>query len=365
MAFISNVAVSLNAAAPSKSVAEACLQVPSHRQFASFNGFRKVDTVGKAVTQKSEVIFSVQASQESAVQKVVEFVKNAATKSAIAGVAAAIALAAVSQPVYAIEAKSFDELKSMTYLQMKGTGLANTCPSLPNSARDTITLDSSNKYWISDLCLQPTEIQVKAETGFKGAEAEYQNTRLMTRQTYTLDAIEGPIFIGSDGRITFEEQDGIDYAATTVKLPGGELVPFLFNIKSLVAKVDAASGASFTPSTELSGSFKTPSYRLGTFLDPKGRGLATGYDFAIALPASDQDEIAKENDKKVGLSDGNIKFQVVRVDKETGEIGGIFQSIQPSDTDLGAKVPKEVKINGVFYARINDGVYPGNPNASK
>jgi photosystem II oxygen-evolving enhancer protein 1 len=40
------------------------------------------------------------------------------------------------------------------------------------------------------------------------------------------------------------------------------------------------------------------------------------------------------------------------VDGETGEIGGIFESIQPSDTDLGAKEPVDVKVRGIFYAKV-------------
>ena len=37
----------------------------------------------------------------------------------------------------------------------------------------------------------------------------------------------------------------------------------------------------------------------------------------------------------------------LQVDPSTGEIAGVFESIQPSDTDLGAKAPKDVKIAGV------------------
>jgi len=37
------------------------------------------------------------------------------------------------------------------------------------------------------------------------------------------------------------------------------------------------------------GEFTVPSYRGSTFLDPKGRGAATGYDTAVALPASGDD----------------------------------------------------------------------------
>ena len=39
-----------------------------------------------------------------------------------------------------------------------------------------------------------------------------------------------------DGKLTFIEKDGIDYAPTTVQLPGGERVPFLFTVKNLVAQ---------------------------------------------------------------------------------------------------------------------------------
>ncbi|CAN1225055.1 Oxygen-evolving enhancer protein 1, chloroplastic (Fragments) [Linum grandiflorum] len=84
-------------------------------------------------------------------------------------------------------------------------------------------------------------------------------------------------------------RDGIDYAAVTVQLPGGERVPFLFTVK----------------------------------------GGSQGYDNAVALPAG-----------------GRSK-------PETGEVIGVFESVQPSDTDLGAKAPKDVKIQGVWYAQLD------------
>ncbi|MQL41256.1 Photosystem II manganese-stabilizing polypeptide, partial [Escherichia coli] len=109
--------------------------------------------------------------------------------------------------------------------------------------------------------------------------------------TYTLDEIEGPLEVSPDGTVKFEEKDGIDYAAVTVQLPGGERVPFLFTIKQL-----AASGKP----ESFSGEFLVPSYRGSSFLDPKGRGASTGYDNAVALPAGgrgDEEELAKENNK--------------------------------------------------------------------
>jgi hypothetical protein len=38
---------------------------------------------------------------------------------------------------------------------------------------------------------------------------------------------------------------------------------------------------------------------------------------------------------------------------EKGEVIGVFGSIQLSDTDLGAKAPKDVKIQGIWYAQLH------------
>ena len=47
-------------------------------------------------------------------------------------------------------------------------------------------------------------------------------------------------------------------------------------------------------------------------------------------------------------------WSVARVSPETGEIAGVFETIQPSDTDLGSKEPKEVKISGIWYGQYSD-----------
>ncbi len=44
---------------------------------------------------------------------------------------------------------------------------------------------------------------------------------------------------------------------------------------------------------------------------------------------------------------------LVQVDPATGEIAGVFESIQPSDTDLGSKAPKDVKITGLWYGQLS------------
>ncbi|MEO0948011.1 MAG: photosystem II manganese-stabilizing polypeptide, partial [Cyanobacteria bacterium J06641_5] len=73
------------------------------------------------------------------------------------------------------------------------------------------------------------------------------------------------------------------------------------------------------------------------------------------VPAISPDSASmRANVKRVGFLEGEIDFRVERIDAESGEIAGTFESVQPSDTDLGARDPEEVKIRGVFYARLNE-----------
>ncbi len=184
---------------------------------------------------------------------------------------------------------------------------------------------------------------------------EFVNTKLMTRQTYTLDEVSGTLDI-EDGKATFKELDGIDYAATTVQTPGGARVPFLFTVKNLVAK--SSTAGPIQPGFDLGGSFRVPSYRTGLFLDPKGRGTVVGYDFAHALNArqtgTEEDELQKENDKKFDVLTGDIELAVNKVNSAEGEFGGVFVSKQPSDTDMGAKEPKNILIKGIFYGKVSE-----------
>ena len=53
--------------------------------------------------------------------------------------------------------------------------------------------------------------------------------------------MSGQFKVDGSGNVELKETDGIDYAAVTVQLPGGERVPFLFSVKELDAKV--GSGA--------------------------------------------------------------------------------------------------------------------------
>jgi photosystem II oxygen-evolving enhancer protein 1 len=271
-----------------------------------------------------------------------------------AGLAAALALAT---GVQSASAGPFtrSEIASLTYDQIKGTGLANTCPKVEAGEGTSIKV-GGKKVRIDDFCLEPTSFQVLEEKLTKnGLVTEPVNTKVTTRQTYVLTGIEGDL-ISDGGKLAFIEQDGIDYAPTTVQLPGGERVPFLFTVKNLVAKTDVAT-TSIDPGLKLAGGFKVPSYRTGLFLDPKGRGTTTGYDQAVALPAMQaggDEAMFKENNKKFDVLDGQIELKVTQVNAELGEIGGVFVHKQPSDTDLGSKVPKDLLLKGNWFATVNE-----------
>lgn len=245
----------------------------------------------------------------------------------------------------------------LTYDQIRGTGLANNCPSLAETSRGSIPVEAGGTYKLTGLCLQPTTYFVKEEPTNKRQEAEFVPGKLLTRFTSSIDQVQGTLKVGSDGTLTFTEEDGLDFQAITIQLPGGEQVPFLFTIKELVATSDPGVVAINT-STDFQGEFNVPSYRSAGFLDPKGRGVATGYDNAVALPATDNSKLKRSN---VKLADtrtkaGKISLQIAKVNSATGEIGGIFESMQPSDTDLGARPALDVKIRGLFYARIEPSI---------
>ncbi|MFM7559035.1 photosystem II manganese-stabilizing polypeptide [Cylindrospermopsis raciborskii] len=251
------------------------------------------------------------------------------------------------------DAPSSSSKDLLTYEEIRGTGLANKCPQLSEVSRGSINLESNQSYTISELCLEPTSYFVKEEPANKRQEAEFVPGRLLTRYTSTIDQVQGDLKINPDNSLTFVEKDGFDFQAITVKLPGGELVPFLFTIKDLVAQTQPNS-TNINTSTDFEGNFKVPSYRGAAFLDPKGRGVVSGYDNAVALPAqSDADDLTRTNVKRTEILQGKISLQVSRVDNSTGEIAGTFESEQPSDTDLGAGEPKEVKIRGLFYGRVS------------
>jgi len=273
--------------------------------------------------------------------------KDDVAKVGAAALAGAVAFSAAA-PAQAITKQ---ELNQLSYLQVKGTGLANRCPEV--IGEDTITPKSGSK--LVDMCIEPKAWAVEEEIGKGGkTEKKFVNSKVMTRQTYTLDGIEG-VLTTDGGKIVFTEQEGIDYAPTTVQLPGGERVPFLFTVKDLKA---VGTGGAFKPGFQMGGDFNVPSYRTGLFLDPKGRGGTTGYDMAVALPGlqsgeEGDDELFKENNKVFEVTQGRIEMEVNKVNAEESDIGGVFVATQLGDTDMGSKVPKKILTKGIFYARVD------------
>ena len=248
-------------------------------------------------------------------------------------------------------AQAYDP-KTTTYDEILNTGLANKCPQISEFTRGSVPISVDEPLAIVDLCLEPQEYFVKEEPTNKRQEAKFVEGKLLTRDTSSLEQIRGSLTVDKEGVLTLTEKDGIDFQIATVLLPGGKEVPFFFTIKKLVAKSEPGFNAVNT-SVDFEGKFKVPSYRGATFLDPKGRGLSTGYDNAVALPAgADKGDYTQSNIKQAETMKGEASLQITKVDADTGEISGVFESEQPSSTDLGAEEPEEVKIRGVFYARL-------------
>ena len=243
-----------------------------------------------------------------------------------------------------------------TYDEIRNSGFANFCPQLRENARGSISLDKSQAYSFVEICVQPTTYFVKEEAKSKRAEAEFVAAKPLTRYTTSLNQVSGDIVFNDDGSVTFMEKAGMDFQPITVQLPGGEQVPFFFTMKNLVATTQPGLDTINT-STDFSGDYNVPSYRGATFLDPKGRGEATGYDNAVALPSvADEDELQRSNVKRTSVGVGHMTLQVAQINSETGEIAGVFESEQPSDTDLGAQDPLEVKVRGIFYGLLEPAV---------
>lgn len=92
------------------------------------------------------------------------------------------------RPLQTANAVSYDDIQGLTYLQVKGTGRANTCPTLDEGASEGSALKQGT-YALSQFCMEPTKFTVKEESQFKGGVTEFVPTKLMTRLTYTLDQV--------------------------------------------------------------------------------------------------------------------------------------------------------------------------------
>ncbi|MEO0456736.1 MAG: photosystem II manganese-stabilizing polypeptide [Cyanobacteria bacterium P01_A01_bin.114] len=248
------------------------------------------------------------------------------------------------------------QAEGLSYDDIKGSGLANNCPELSQSSLDAIVIDADQSYQLNGLCLQPEAFLVRRAPLIKRQESKFVRTKPLTRESFSLDQVSGALQRGADGNLAFVEQGGFDFQPVTVQLPDGERVPLLFTVKGLVAKKQDDSN-NFGPSTRLVGTFQVPPYRTSSFIDPKGRGLAVGYDAAVGLPSqADREAFARQNIKTFDIGQGRIALQINRVNRTTGEIAGLFESEQPSDTDFGSKEAMDVKIRGQFYGRIEPAV---------
>jgi len=238
------------------------------------------------------------------------------------------------------------------YDDIVNTGKANDCPTLPDSARGSISLTPGGSYELKGICMHPSQVYVKGEPANKRQEAQFVEGKILTRYTSSLDEVYGKLVVGSDG-LSFSEEGGIDFQPVTVLLPGGEEVPFTFSSKNLQAK---AGGAVLNTSTDFEGTYRTPSYRTSNFLDPKGRALTTGVDYPQGLIGlgGDYDELKGENVKRYIDGTGQMSLSITKVDNETGEFAGVFTAIQPSDTDMGGKEAVDVKISGELFGRLEE-----------
>ena len=196
------------------------------------------------------------------------------------------------------------------------------------------------------------EDSVKGEPANKRQEAQFVEGKILTRYTSSLDEVFGDLIVGEDG-LSFKEKGGIDFQPITVLVPGGEEFPFTFSSKNLQATAD---GAALTTSTDFNGTYRTPSYRTSNFIDPKGRALTTGVDYPQGLMAlgGDYDELESENVKRYIDGTGLMSFSITKIDPETGEFGGVFTAIQPSDSDMGGREIVDVKISGEVFGRLEE-----------
>ncbi|NJM97206.1 MAG: Photosystem II manganese-stabilizing polypeptide [Phormidesmis sp. RL_2_1] len=252
----------------------------------------------------------------------------------------------------------------LSYDDIRGSGLANNCPQLTSTNLDAIAIEKGKSYQLRGWCLQPETFWVSRAPLMKGSgkspkgrpEEKFVASKLLTRSSSTLDQISGALQIDPNGTVTLVARGGFDFQPVTVQLPDGERVPLLFTIKGLVAKSQDAV-TSLSPATRLAGTFNVPPYRTSSFIDPKGRGLAVGYDAAVGIPIqADREKFYRQNNKSFDVDEGSIALQISRINQATGELSGLFESRQPSDTDFGSKEAMTVKIRGQFYGRIEPAI---------
>lgn len=66
-------------------------------------------------------------------------------------------------PLQSANALTFDEIQGLTYLQVKGSGIANTCPTLAGGSSNIKDLKAGT-YKLEKFCMEPTSFTVKEES---------------------------------------------------------------------------------------------------------------------------------------------------------------------------------------------------------
>ena len=241
---------------------------------------------------------------------------------------------------------------NVTYDDISNTGKANDCPTIGDSARGSIPLVAGQKYELRGICMHPVQVYAKEEPKNIRQQAEFVEGKILTRYTSSLDEVYGDLTVTESG-LQFQEKGGIDFQPITVLVPGGEEFPFSFSSKSLKATAD---GVAITTSTDFEGTYRTPSYRTSNFIDPKGRALTTGVQYAQGLIAlgGDEKDLEKDNNKRYIDGVGTMSMSITKVDPETGEFAGVFTAIQPSDSDMGGREVVDIKVTGELYGRLEE-----------
>lgn len=239
------------------------------------------------------------------------------------------------------------ERKTLTYDQIRNTGLAAVCPTVPDEARGRIEVPVGGMVKLKQICFQPVSLEVEEEK--RNGEKEFFPAKPILLSAATLGPLKANVIAEDEATLEFDVVDGITSQPTTGQMPRRELVPLLFSVKQM--KAIAKGENAITPSTDFEGDFLVPGYRNSSFLDPRGRGTATGYESAVGLQAV-QDEF-KASQKTDELTKGQMSLRIARVDGLTGEMAGSFVSLQLSSDEQGTMERRPVRIQGLFYGQVD------------
>ena len=111
-------------------------------------------------------------------------------KQAIAG-AIALPLLLGAEAANAI---SVDQVRSLTYEEVKDTGLANRCPEIAGASQGEISINDKNKFKIANLCLEPKSFQIEQEVSKrKGAVTKGQSYPPMPHPAAPAVSVSGQI----------------------------------------------------------------------------------------------------------------------------------------------------------------------------